>query len=464
MKKTKKTSYLKKTGRKTLKRKKPKIVKTNYKIKRKLINVNGYNVLLLDLPKANLVQVECYILGSCLVEDKPGISHLLEHILTSAWKKCKPKTCDVFWEKYGAYSNATTHNFYKRYWINGLHKYLETMLEYIFSIMLDPVIDNKTLKTERPAVENELTTYLNNPVSKLDKELYKELYKISNLIYSGDWKKQLKVLKTITLKEVQEMYHRMYNKHNMLFVISGNIGHLEDFDFIKKEKIGKFQKEIEKKGLIIVKDRYNNCFNNGKKVVFVKDENAKNTTINIVFHLDIFPGNKDYYYFKIIRDVMTGAIHSLLLKELREKLKLVYSIKMRSYLTLCGTINTIIVSTLDKNVDKVLKNIFKIIKKYKKKNVSREKLLYIKNKYLMRLIRKHPESNPAMVSKHYSVQYLLQLNKKRKTILDINQEIKLYENLTIAKIKKYIKLVFNLDNCIIGYHSKKEAKFNISNF
>ena len=69
MKKTKKTSYPKKTGKKTLKRKKPKIVKTNYKIKRKLINVNGYNVLLLDLPKAKLVQVECYILGSCLVED-----------------------------------------------------------------------------------------------------------------------------------------------------------------------------------------------------------------------------------------------------------------------------------------------------------------------------------------------------------------------------------------------------------
>lgn len=79
-------------------------------------------------------------------------------------------------------------------------------------------------------------------------------------------------------------------------------------------------------------------------------------------------------------------------------------------------------------------------------------------------MKKKPESNPAMVSNHYSVQYLFQLNKKRKTILDINQEIKLYENLTIAKIKKYIKLVFNLDNCIIGYHSKKEAKFNISNF
>ena len=166
MKKTKKTSYSRKTGRKTLKRRKSKIVKTNYKIKRKLINVNGYNVLLLDLPKAKLVQVECYILGSCLVEKKPGISHLLEHILTTAWKKCKPKTCDVFWEKYGAYSNATTHRFYKRYWINGLHKYLDTMVEYIFSIMLNPIIDQKTLKIERPAVANELSTYLNDPVSK----------------------------------------------------------------------------------------------------------------------------------------------------------------------------------------------------------------------------------------------------------------------------------------------------------
>ena len=82
----------------------------------------------------------------------------------------------------------------------------------------------------------------------------------------------------------------------------------------------------------------------------------------------------------------------------------------------------------------------------------------------MRLIRKHPESNPAMVSNHYSLQYLFQLNKKRKTILDINDEIKLYENLTIAKIKKYIKIVFNLDNCIVGYHGKKKAKFNISDF
>ena len=424
------------------------------------------------MPKAKLIQAECYILGSCFIEKLYGISHLLEHVLTSAWKKCKPHSCDVFWEKYGSYYNATTYKFYTRYWIKGLQKFSNKLLEYIFSIMINPILDKKTLEMERPAVENELNSYFNDPVSKLYTAIDKELYKVDGLIYVNNWKKQLKILKNISLKDIREMFHKMYNKHNMLFVISGNVGHLNSKTlerFIKERKQltnipngkNKHKKENENQ-LIILKDRYENCFKNGKKIVFVKDKNAKNTTINIVFHLNIFPGNKDYFYFKIVKDVMTGALHSLLLKELREKLKLVYSVRMNYEMTLCGIIHKIIVSTLDKNVDKVLTTIFKIIKKYKSKNVSKEKLQFIKNKYLMRIIRRHPETNPAMVAGHYSLQYLLQLRKKKKNILDINQQIKLYENLTISKIKKYIKIVFNTDNCIVAYHGKKEAKFKSS--
>jgi predicted Zn-dependent peptidase len=76
----------------------------------------------------------------------------LEHVLTSAWKKCKLNDCFVYWEKYGTSSNAFTGITTNGYWIKGLSDFFDKMLEYIVEIMLNPKFDKSLIEKEKKAV------------------------------------------------------------------------------------------------------------------------------------------------------------------------------------------------------------------------------------------------------------------------------------------------------------------------
>ena len=56
----------------------------------KLYTVNGYSILLISIP-SKATYVQGYIQTGFINENKTniGLSHLVEHISVSSWKKCK---------------------------------------------------------------------------------------------------------------------------------------------------------------------------------------------------------------------------------------------------------------------------------------------------------------------------------------------------------------------------------------
>ena len=53
--------------------------------------INGYKVVLVPVKNSNIIYVQSFILSGRMNENKKnsGISHLLEHVLTESWTKCK---------------------------------------------------------------------------------------------------------------------------------------------------------------------------------------------------------------------------------------------------------------------------------------------------------------------------------------------------------------------------------------
>ena len=82
------------------------------------IKFNNFIILLNTNKHAKTTLVESYINNGAVDENREnlGISHLLEHIYTDGWGKCR-NNCSEFWKKRGVVLNASTGQTYVNYFI-----------------------------------------------------------------------------------------------------------------------------------------------------------------------------------------------------------------------------------------------------------------------------------------------------------------------------------------------------------
>ena len=161
--------------------------------------------------------------------------------------------------------------------------------------------------------------------------------------------------------------------------------------------------------------------------------------------------------------IISGGLNSIFLKRLRGELNLVYGINITSHTNVCGTTILITTSTTSENAPKVIQEIFKLIKTYTKKNISKELIKSNKIKYKLNL-DKLCFNNPETVSNFYNYQYFWQLSNKVKKIFTIAETIKIIENINQEKINKLIKRVFDNTKCTVVYGGKKNINFSIKDY
>ena len=369
--------------------------------------------------------VECIIFGGNYFENKDntGISHLLEHVLMDSWKKCKKNNCSKHWEGDGVSMNAHTDYLNNSYWIKGLDDIFDKMLEYIVEIVINPVFSKKVINKEKNAIENELFEIINKPSWKLYNKINELLYTRRGLKYSNNYKRQLKILKTLTKEKVINFYNNYYKKNNMLFVITSNI---------KKDKIIKSFKKLTKNNVNnpIEILKINDCFSYKKNIIFIPNKNAKNTQIVISFPLNIKKGDRDEFYIEILSKILAGDLSSILLKILRDEEKLVYGISCEKETNFCGSVLSLNVSTLNKNVKKVLEIIFRICKKYSRELIPTYNLTKFKRKQKMEFLELN--SNSVKTSRNFYIyQIFYQMDKKTPTITTFEQFMKRVNKLNI---------------------------------
>jgi len=426
--------------------------KNTYKtLKPKIIDINGYSILLLPIKDSKVIRIEGLLFGGNIVENKnnTGISHLLEHALMEGWEKCKKKHCTYFWEKYGTFSNAYTEDTYLHFWQQGLATHTNLILDYIVSSIINPDFSKKMIDKERNAVRNELNSYVNEPNWKLYDVIYKNFFNIEGIQYGCDYLQQIKVLKSFNKENITKFFKEYFNQKRILFVITGKF---------KKNTIMKLLKQKLKTRSPPKPICFDKCFTYKKKVLFVQNKKAQNTDIKIYFPISIHRGDKDFPYLSALSEIIGGDFSSILMTELRVKHELVYGAKCNFFSDFCGSGCEIEISTLDKNILKVLNIVFNLINKYKKTKIPKNKLLNVKNKNLI----KFHESNfneTEKLSSFFKFQFLFQLHKKNKKIYSYNEYAKMLRNITLGKVQTLFNKIFNTEHCIVGYFGKTKVNF-----
>tara|TARA_B110000046_G_scaffold162805_1_gene177342 strand:- start:7345 stop:8703 length:1359 start_codon:yes stop_codon:yes gene_type:complete len=434
-------------------------IQSFYKTPPKILNINGYFLLLLPIAGSKATQMECSVFGGNFLENEQnsGIAHLTEHVVVNGSNQCGDKSCIEYLDKHGIQYNATTHINHTNYWLKGLPIFNDTMFEYLTSIIFSPIITEKRIAQEKKAVYNELTTNMNDPAWKLSNIIIKNLYKSVGLQNNGNIALQLNILNKLKANDIYNYINLTLKKYCVLFTISGK--------FEKQKIINNFKRVTlpHKKKVFSIKNIKYKCYTFSKKVIFVKNNKAKNTNINIVFPIDIKQGDKCGIYLEFLSSILGNGLNSILLKRLREELNIVYGLRVVTNIGICGSTLYITTSTKDDNVKKVLDEIFNILKHFKTHTIPIEQLKNEKLKFKLKMSQLYI-SNPNTVSKFYTNQFFWQINKKVRKIWTLNEVITNIERLSTGTLTGLMKKIFDTNKCIVGYIGKKNVGFSTNDY
>ena len=405
---------------------------------------NQYKILIVPIEETNIIYVQSFILSGRMNEDKKtsGISHLLEHILTEAWKKCKDD-CAKYWGKKGIITNASTGDTTINYYVEGLEKNYKELIEYIVKITTTPQFKESRIEVEKKAVKEELNRELTDEGWKIADKISKLLYNHEGLQSSNDLPLQIKNLKNLDQETLIDYCEKIYTPKNILFIVSGDVN---------KNKILKvFEKFLPKKTLFGTKNIQCNVFNNIKKPItrFIKKKNAKTAEIVIAFASKVYPWEEDFFYFDILVDLLSGGMHSLLMRRLRTELHLVYNVKVYLESEIIGTLATIETTGDQGKTKQIIKSIKDILKDLIQGNWSEDHIVRLKDKFFIR--DEKICKNNIFFGDYYGEQYLYQLYKEKPKITTTKQKRKLIKNLTKKKLINVARRVFPMNKMITLY-------------
>lgn len=414
--------------------------------------INDFRIILNYDKTAKTTMVQSFISNGFINEDKEnaGISHLLEHVVTEGWKRCGKKGCTDYWKKRGVFTNASTGQTNLEYYMNGLEKYSKEMIDYITSISINPVITKYIMDKEKKAVQNELMINSSHPLVNLFNLLNDMLFRLDGLIVQDNIKLQFKNLKTFTVEDMKSWCKRFYGAGNVIFVISGK--------FPKTQTLDYFKKKLKNANSIRIIPKYSNIFKQGLDIRFLKNNIIDNTNILFAFHCPIYQKDLEIFYIDFFKEFIGSGVSSMLMTELREKRKLIYNIQLDHYITPYGTYLTIEISTKNKNIEEVIFNTVKILKKLSNGKFSKDYLENVKKAYMV----EHYSTcqNNSFITDFYGQQYINQLYNvgEKPNILSFKKVSEEILKLTKMNFVLFVKRLLTFSNMKIAYQGKREVK------
>ena len=441
-----------KTNKKKTNKKKTNKKKTNKTRKITNINlekINGYNVLFLR-NHSDTISIQSYIFKGFIHEKKSnmGINHLLEHVLSNAYKNCDNYNCYEYLNLLGLMSNASTNHNIINYYATGLLKETKDIIDYIINITVNPIFNNDLVEKEKSAVHNELLISLDNPDQKLYNKMAKHFYNIEGLKYMDDDQLMIDNLKKLDYNYLIKYYKKNYNYNNTLFVVSGNYN----------KKIVKQQFKINLPYTPIkIKEKYINykkinCFTNKSGIYHIQDKSIQSTKILFYFPTNFYINSKKLTTLNIAASIL----QVLLFDKLRVEEELIYNINFDTIVNTCGTIQEIFVNTRNINFLQVINEFKKTINKYKKEKFCDTYITAEKTKYLIKY-NNVKFLNSTQLANKYGPQYIY--NHFLNTKIQSNEEYKdCIMKVTANEIRNIINEVFDFEKCMLVYSNNENNK------
>jgi predicted Zn-dependent peptidase len=401
------------------------------------ISSSGIKIYLINSNKVNTVNITIHIpIGaSSENEDECGIAHYLEHMLFTKTKKYNENEINNLIDYYGADINAETHYDKTMYYINGNPEYTLEFFDIMYEIYFNGIITVDKFERERNIIIQELENDCLTPgyeSEKLANELmFNDRYK---KLVGGD----VEDIKNITIDKLNKFKKKYYTPENTTIIFFGKFDNNKVLDEIKR-KLGKLKKHTQFFNPMI--QNLIEFKNNEKTIIkYIKTDN-KQVIVNLFFKT-ININNIWNYKIKILINILTNSLSSLLKNKLRMDKGLIYGIDSTLYTFRSAGFFNITFNCLNKNTNQCIKEILKILCKLQKYYIN--ELFITKSINRIKTILLNSSNNPTF-----------ELNNIIKSLtfdvipLSLDEIFDIIKNITVQDINYLCKILFHPKNTII---------------
>jgi predicted Zn-dependent peptidase len=412
------------------------------------ISSSGIKIYLINSNKVNTVNITIHIpIGaSSENEEEYGIAHYLEHMLFTQTKKYNEDDINNLIDYYGADINAETHYDKTMYYINGNPEYTLELFDIMYEIYFNGIITIDKFEREKNIIIQELENDSLTPgyqSEKLANELmFNDRYK---KLVGGD----VEDINKITIDKLNKFKQKYYTPENTTIIFFGKFDNNKVLNEIKK-KIGEltYCKQIfspMKQNLIEFK-------NNEKTIIkYIKTDN-KQVIVNFYFKT-INIDNIWNYKIKILINILTNSLSSLLKNKLRTDKGLIYGIESSLYTFRSAGFYNISFNCLNKNTNQCIKEVLKILCKLQK--------YYINELFIIKSINRIKT-----ILLNSSNSSTFELNNIIKSLtfdiipLSLDEIFDIIKNITVQDINYLCKTLFHPNNTIIIIEGDVIEEFN----
>ncbi len=277
--------------------------------KRKL--KNGITVLFekRDLP------LVCYSIsnpfgGAYETSEVKGVAHLFEHLLFVGTKTRTHEDISREIEKRGGILNAFTAQDVTTYWCKVPSEHIDSAMDIIHDIMINPTFDAVKMEKEKKVVIEEIKMFNDDPERKAYELIEKALYQKpfgEGIIGSA------KTVQSLTRDKIIDIFKNNYSPEKYIVTVVGNVD------------INKICARLEK-DFLPSKKKYSAILP-VKKHEHIVEERAGIEQAQLVWatHTDL--DDMTQYALEILNTYLASGMSSKLFLEIRERLGLAYSVR-----------------------------------------------------------------------------------------------------------------------------------------
>ncbi len=196
----------------------------DHKVKKTILN-NGVKILTRKMPYLHSVSMGVWVNAGARDESpaENGLSHFIEHMIFKGTEKRTAFQIAKEFDAIGGQTNAFTSAENTCYHAKVMSTHLETMVEILSDIFLNPVFDEKELENERAVILQEIGMAEDSP------DEYIHILSGTNFWGENSLGRPVfgtrENIKTFDSDTLKAFFHRFYQPERIVISVAGNLEH-----------------------------------------------------------------------------------------------------------------------------------------------------------------------------------------------------------------------------------------------
>lgn len=302
-------------------------------------------------------------------EENNGIAHLLEHMAFKGTKNRNAYQIALAIESLGGIINAFTSKNLTCYYVRLMSEYLQTGIDVLSDLILNPLFDPKEVEREKGVIIEEIKEIEDSPSEIIHDYFAQQLY--PNHPLGRPVQGTIETVSSIMANQLRRFVNDNYKANRLVVAASGQVNHSELVKYLENN-LEKLPSESENN---LVTDL--SPVEEYKKVYYKPISQS-----HIIIGRRIFPQTDPRrYQLGLFNVILSGGMTSRLFSNIREKYGFVYSIySFTEYYTNTGIFG-IYAGIESEKLETVKSLIYNELKKLSTKPITKDELRKAKQQF-----------------------------------------------------------------------------------